>query len=138
MMYETLQGGQINVLVSEADWAWPMAVRDIFLPRGVSMMLARRPADVADIMTQRRIHTAIIDMDSENLSGMGVVRIIRAHNPLLPCIMLAQDVEQKALLKALELEVFSVIGKPVDFGVLLGQLDRLFTRRYNCDVFRAM
>jgi DNA-binding NtrC family response regulator len=135
MMYESLQGGQINVLVSEADWAWPMAVREIFLPRGVSMMLARRPADVADIMRQRRIHTAIVDMDAENLNGMGTIRIIRAQNPLLPCILVAQEVEQKMLSKALELEVFSVIGKPVDFDVLVGQLDRLFTRRYNCDVF---
>jgi DNA-binding NtrC family response regulator len=138
MMYESLQGGQINVLVSEADWAWPMAVREIFLPRGVSMMLARRPEDVLDIMQQRRIHTAIVDMDSDDFSGPGVIRIIKACNPLLPCILLAKTVEQKVLSKALEMEVFSVIGKPVDFDVLLGQLDRLFTRRYNCDVFSAI
>lgn len=137
MMYESLQGGQINVLVSEADWAWPVAVREIFMPRGVSMMLARRPADVTDIMQHRRIHTAIVDMDSENLNGMGTLRIIRAQNPLLPCILLANDVEQNVLSKALELDVFSVIEKPVDFDVLVGQLDRLFTRRYNCDVFRC-
>ena len=137
MMYENLQGGQINVLVSEADWAWPVAVREIFLPRGVSMMLARRPSDVTDIMRQRRIHTAIVDMDAENLNGMGTLRIIRAQNPLVPCILLAHDVEQKMLSKALELDVFSVIGKPVDFDVLVRQLDRLFTRRYSCDVFSA-
>jgi DNA-binding response OmpR family regulator len=136
MMYENLQGGQINVLVNEADWAWPMAVREIFLPRGVSMMLARRPGDVLDIMRQRRIHTAIVDMDAENLNGMGTIRIIRAENPLLPCILLAREVEEKVLSKALELDVFSVIGKPVDFDVLMEQLDRLFTKRYNCDVFK--
>jgi DNA-binding NtrC family response regulator len=136
MMYETLQDGQINVLVSEAGWAWPMAVRNIFKPRGVSMMLAQRPNDVLEIMRQRRIHSAIVDMDAENLNGLGTIRIIRAENPLLPCILLAQEIEQSVLSKALELDVFSVIGKPVDFDVLLGQLDRLFTRRYNCDVFR--
>jgi len=138
MMYENLQGGQINVLVSEADWAWPVAVREIFLPRGISMMLARRPSDVTDIMQHRRIHTAIVDMDAENLNGMGTLRIIRAQNPLLPCILLAHDVEGKMLSKALELDVFSVIGKPVDFDVLVSQLDRLFTRRYNCDVFKKI
>ena len=137
MMYEDLQGGQINVLVSEADWAWPMAVREIFLPRGVSMMLARRPGDVVDIMRQRRIHTAIIDMDSGAMSGIGVIKIIRSENPLLPCILLARQMEQTVLSKALELDVFSVIGKPVDFDVLQLQLDKLFTRHYNCDVFRV-
>src|SRR5512140_1592287 len=102
MMYEDLQGGQINVLVSEADWAWPVAVRNLFGPRGVSMMLARRPGDVVDIMRQRRIHTAIIDMDSGDMSGIGVIKIIRSENPLLPCILLAREMQQTVLSKALE------------------------------------
>jgi DNA-binding NtrC family response regulator len=135
MMYEILQPGQINVLVSEANWGWPMAMRSLFEPRGVSMLLARRPGDVLEIIRQRRVQAAIVDMDSEALSGVGAIRIIHAHNPLLPCILLAQQTEQKVLSKALELDVFSVIGKPVDFDVLQSQLDRLFTRCYNCDVF---
>lgn len=135
MMYEALQPGQINVLVSEANWAWPMAVRNLFEPRGVSMLLARRPGDVLEIIKQRRVQAAIVDMDSDGLSGVGAIRIIRAHNPLLPCIMLAQEIEQRVLSKALELDVFSVLGKPVDFEVLQVQLDRLFVKHYKCDVF---
>jgi hypothetical protein len=35
MAYETAKFDEINVLASQADWAWPMALRDIFQPRGV-------------------------------------------------------------------------------------------------------
>jgi DNA-binding NtrC family response regulator len=135
MVCESLYPGEINVLVSEADWAWPMAVRSIFKPRGVNMLLARRADDVVDIVRQRRIHTAIVDIDSGSLSGLGVVRILKEHNPLLPCILLAETFEEKILKKALELDVFSVIAKPVDFELLRNQLDRLFVRRYQCDIF---
>ena len=135
MVCNSLKHGEINVLVSDADWGWPVALRDIFGPLGVNMLLAKCPGDVQEIVRQRRIHTAIVDIDSDVLSGMGAVRIIRAHNPLLPCILLSESLERKILGKALELEVFCVVGKPVDFDLLQNQLDRLFVRRYQCDVF---
>jgi DNA-binding NtrC family response regulator len=135
MVCDNLNPGGINVLVNEANWAWPMAMKSLFEPRGVNMLLARCAGDVMEIVRQRRIHTAIVDIDSTTLSGLGVVRILKEHNPLLPCILLAETFEEKVLKKALELDVFSVIGKPVDFELLRKQLDRLFVRRYQCDIF---
>jgi DNA-binding NtrC family response regulator len=125
----------VNVLVSDADWAWPLAVRTIFMPRGINALLARETNDVLDIIEQRRIHTAIVDMDSERLNGLGTIKIIRTHYPLLPCILLARMAERELLSDALELDVFSVSTKPVDMDVLLGQLNKLFMRRYNSNIF---
>jgi DNA-binding NtrC family response regulator len=135
MVYGPLHPGDISVLVSEADWAWPQAATSVFEPRGIQMLLARRPNDLLEIVQQRRIQAAIVDADSQVLSGLGAIRIIRAHNPLLPCILLACEIEQKMLKRALELDVFSVLTKPVDFELLTRQLDRLFVKRYDCDVF---
>ena len=135
MVCELVKHDEINVLISEANWAWPVAVRNIFAPRGVNMLLVKRPEDLLEIVHCHRIHTAIFDLDCENLSGLGAVRIVRAHNPLMPCILLADRFEWKILNKALELEVFSVISKPVDLDVLLLQLDRLFVRHYKSKLF---
>ena len=33
---------EVNVLASEANWAWPEALRDIFRPRGVNLLVAER------------------------------------------------------------------------------------------------
>ena len=123
------------MLVSDADWAWPLAVQSIFMPRGVNALLATEANDVLDIIEQRRIHTAIVDMDSEKLSGLGTIKIIRAHYPLLPCILLARMAERELLSDALELDVFSVIIKPVEMDVLLEQLNKLFIKRYNSNIF---
>ena len=125
----------ISVLFSSADWAWPDAVRNIFEPRGVSSLLARSADDALDIIEHRRIHAAVLDMDSEKSSGLSLVRIIRSHYPLLPCILLARMPERALLSRALDLDVFSVIGKPVDMNILLEQLDRLFQKRYDSGIF---
>ena len=127
--------GEINVLVSDANWAWPEAVRRIFMPRGVNALLATEANDVLDIIEQRRIHIAIVDMDSERLSGLVTIKMIRSHYPYVPCILLTNAAEPELLSDALELEVFSVITKPVDMDVLLEQLDKLFIKRYNSTIF---
>ena len=127
---------EINVLTSEADWAWPQALRDIFRPRGVNLLVARSAGEFVNIIEQKKIHTTIVDVDSDRHSGLATIRIIRMDYPLLPCIMLAKKADKTTLSKALQLNVFSVIDKPVDMRILQEQLNKLFTKRYNCDVFK--
>ena len=115
---------EINLLASDTRWAWPQAMRAIFQPRGVNLMVARDAGQFVDIIRKRRIHTTIVDMDSDRAGGLAIVKIIRMHQPLLPCILLASDTD-----------IFGVIDKPVDMKVLRQSLNRLFTRMYNCDVF---
>ena len=127
----------INVLINDADWAWPMAVGQIFRNRNVELLMVKQTDEALNVLQQRRIHTAIIDMNSRILSGLGMIRAIRSGFPLLPCILVADNVEKKLLSDALELEVFSVISKPVDMELLRAQLNRLFIRRYNSSLFES-
>jgi len=126
----------INVLINDADWAWPEAVRQIFSSRGVQMLLVRKPDQALNVLQQRRVHTAIVDMDCET-SGLVVIKMIRSGFPLLPCILVAKAPEQKLLSEALELDIFSVINKPVDIRLLQNQLHRLFLKKYNSNLFNS-
>ena len=125
----------VNVLVTEPEWSWPPAVRDLFAPRGINSLVAENPADVLRIIQSRRIHTAILDMDSMRTSGLTTVSIIRRGFPLLPCILVAATTEAHLLSRALQLNVFSVISKPVEIQLLGSQLNRLFTKLYDSDIF---
>jgi len=126
---------EVNVLASGASWAWPEAVRYIFRPRGVNLLVADSAADFVNVIRKRWIHTTIVDMDSEESDGLVTIKIIRIDYPLMPCILLASVAGEELLEEALRLGVFSVIDKPVDMGVLREQLNRLFIKRYNSSVF---
>ncbi len=128
------QPDEFNILASEANWAWPEALRDIFEPRGVNLLVAQSPSEFVNVIERKRIHTTIVDMDSET-SGLMTIRIIRMNYPLLPCILLASEVGAAMLSKALQLDVFSVIDKPVDMQVLQDQLNRLFIKKYHSAIF---
>ena len=126
---------EVNVLASEASWARPEAVRHIFRPRGVNLLVAENAVEFVNIIERKRIHTTIVDMDSEQSNGLTTIRIIRMDYPLLPCILLSSTAGESLLGKALRLDVFSVIDKPVDMSVLRDQLNKLFVKKYNSDVF---
>jgi DNA-binding NtrC family response regulator len=124
----------INVLINDASWAWPDAVRQIFSARGVQLLLVKNADQALNILQHRRIHTAIVDMDCQT-GGLAVIKMIRSGFPLLPCILITDDAEQKLLSTALELDVFSVINKPVDMPLLKSQLHKLFLKRYDSTIF---
>jgi DNA-binding NtrC family response regulator len=125
----------VNVLASRANWAWPEALRYIFKPRGINLLVAENAGDFVDIIRRKRILTTIVDMESEQSNGLAIVKIIRMNYPLLPCILLTNDVGQSLLGKALQLDVFSVIDKPVNMSVLQQQLNRLFIKKYRSNIF---
>jgi DNA-binding NtrC family response regulator len=129
------QFDEVNVLASAADWAWPEAVRDIFRPRGVNFLMAEQASEFVTIIAHTRIHTAIIDVDSQRPNGLATVKLIRMDFPLVPCIVLTSRVDREMLDRALQLEVFSVVGKPVNMDILRELLNRLFRKRYNSDIF---
>jgi DNA-binding NtrC family response regulator len=91
--------------------------------------------ETMNVLTQRRVHTAIVDMDSKIFGGLGMLKTIKNSFPLLPCILLADTAEEKLLSAALELDVFSVMNKPVDIQLLQKQLHKLFVKKYNSNLF---
>jgi len=74
-------------------------------------------------------------MDSQGSNGLATIKIIRMDYPLIPCILLSSSTGESLLGKALQLDVLSVIDKPVDMGVLQEQLNRLFIRKYSSNIF---
>jgi DNA-binding NtrC family response regulator len=125
---------EVNVLAGGAQWAWPAAVKDIFRPRGINLLVAERVGEFVNIIERRRIHTTIVDMDTVG-GGLATIKIIRMDHPLIPCILLCSAAGEVLLGKALELDVFSVIDKPVEMDVLREQLNRLFIRKYDSYIF---
>ncbi len=128
---------EINILASRANWAWPQALRELFRPRGVNLLVAEQPGQFVNIIRNKRIHTTILDADANEPNALATLRVIRLNYPLMPCILLSGGAGESLLGQALRLEVFSVIGKPVDMNILRGQLDRLFAKRYGSSIFAS-
>ena len=125
----------VNVLITDASWAWPQAVSEIFQPRGINALLANTGGEIVRLVSNNKIHLAILDSVVKDLTGMQALKVVRQHDPLVPCILLAQQPEKRFLAEALALNAFSVLAKPVDLSLLAEQIDRLFIKCYASDMF---
>ena len=76
-------------------------------------------------------------MDIQKSGGFGLVKVIRRYHPTVPCIMFSRSCRRQELALALELNVFSVIAKPVDIAIVQDELNRLFKKIYNSVVFNG-
>jgi DNA-binding NtrC family response regulator len=126
--------GEVNVLASGANWGWPEALRYIFQPRGINLLMADNAGEFINIIRRKRIQVTIVDMNGKG-GGLSTIKIIRIDYPMQPCILLSSEPGEMVLTEALGLDVFSVIDKPVNMGILREQLNRLFIKKYNNDIF---
>jgi len=134
MVAASAQLNDINVLVNQANWAWPQALRCLFQPRGVNLLVANDTSDIVSVLAGRRIHTAIIDGDTAG-TALAMIKVIHMGYPLVPCILLSSTAKRELLDKALELEVYSVLDKPVNMEILRELLNKLFIKKYDCTIF---
>lgn len=135
MMSRISQSEPINVLLSNANWAWPQAVRELFQPRGINALMADSAKDILRLISTEKIHLAILDTSLNDVPGVQALGMIRRHNRSLPCILLAEKATDQLLSSALALNAFCVITKPIDMGLLAHQVHRLFTRYYASNLF---
>ncbi|MDH7599629.1 MAG: hypothetical protein QHH07_08375 [Sedimentisphaerales bacterium] len=134
MVYTESRPGKVTVLAAGGDRGWPAMVEGLFRPAGVDLISVRHRAGFIDALRQRSVHAAIIDIDQDHV-GLSMVRVIRIECPNLPCLLLSSQVDEHLLITALEMDVFSVLNKPPDIGLLCRQLDRLFLRVYQSSLF---
>jgi DNA-binding NtrC family response regulator len=79
---------EVNVLASGVNWGWPEALRYIFQPRGINLMMAESADEFVNIIRRRRIQATIVDMNGE-AGGLSTIKIIRIDYPMQPCILLS-------------------------------------------------
>jgi DNA-binding NtrC family response regulator len=134
MFAGALQSDEVSVLATQPNWAWPLAMRDIFQPRGINLLVADNTNDIVNVLRHRRIWTTIIDTDFRE-SGFWMLKLIRFESPYMPCLMLVSNPTGDVLDEALRLDVFSVLDKPVNMAILKDQLNRLFVKKYANNIF---
>lgn len=128
----TQHSNRLTVLLANEQEEWHRTVRELLEPQGVRTVSVRSGRDVLDVVEHDDIHVAVLDAGMPQLGGMQVVKMMhqlpRARS--VPAILLADHLTDQLMHEALQLHVFSVLSKPVDFNVLLDSLARVVKRHY--------
>ncbi|HRK30007.1 MAG TPA: response regulator [Tepidisphaeraceae bacterium] len=121
---------RFTVLLADANDPWRNIVDGLLTPMGVKTVSVRTGRDALSMIEQKQVHVAVLDVDMPGMGGMQVVKRMQQLNAAPPAILLARQVSAQLMHEALGMRVFSVLGKPVDFNLLLDSLARVMRRHY--------
>jgi len=85
--------------------------------------------EVPDLLQQTTFDTIILDMDMPNLSGLDLLKIIHERGIDTPVIVLSGVNDVELAVKALKLDAFDYLTKPVDDEYLLEMIDKAIKHR---------
>ena len=121
---------RLTVLLANEQEDWHRTVRGLLEPQGVRTLSVRSGREALDAVQRDEIHAAVLDAGMPQLGGMQVVKLFSQTDKAPPSILLADHLTDQLMHEALQLKIFSVLSKPVDFNLLLDSLARLVKRRY--------
>jgi len=119
-----------SILITDDDCGCREALRAIMEPEGFQTVLAASGEEALEIVRERTVHLAFLDMHMPTLTGLETLQLVRQINAILPCILVTADANELLIRQAFLAQAYSVIPKPVSKNVVLYTVVRALVRVY--------
>ncbi len=129
-MKATKEAHDYSILIADDDVQSRNALRDIVEPAGYETVLASSGEEAIDIVRGQPIHLVLLDMYMPTLTGLETLLFVRQINSMLPAILVTGDATESLVRKAIQMQVYSVIPKPVSKNMLLYTVVKALGRFY--------
>ena len=112
------------ILVVDDDPNMTGTVGDILKLKGFEPVTALTGRDALRMLEDHHIEVALIDLRLGEVSGLDVLREIRARSPETECILLTGHATQNSAIEAIQLGAFGYFQKPFDIEQVLLSVQR--------------
>ncbi|MGL5095045.1 MAG: response regulator, partial [Planctomycetia bacterium] len=115
----TAEADRFSILIADDDDPHRLTLRDIFEQSGFRTLMACGGLETLRIVEDDPVDCLLLDVHMPDLDGLATLQAVRASRSmaplqrLLPCVFLTADMSDGVLRRALSLNAFSVLTKPV-------------------------
>ena len=106
-----------SILIADDD----VAMRDV---------LREVVASALDVVGQKAVHLALLDMHMPGLTGLETLQLVRQTHAMMPAILVTADPTRSLMLEAQRASVYCVLSKPVRKDLVLYSVVRAISRHY--------
>jgi DNA-binding NtrC family response regulator len=118
-MKATFPGRDYSILIADDDTSCRQALRDIMGAEGFCTWMASSGEEALDILREKDVHLALLDMHMPTLTGLETLQLARQIKAILPAILITGDTNEDLIRQACQLHFYSVIPKPINKNVVL-------------------
>lgn len=123
------EAGKGTILVLEDDTGSAAMLEALLVAAGYSVARAERGRDAMVMLSQHAFDLALLDVNIPDLSGIEVLRELRAHRLDLPVIFLSGETSIEHAIDALRSRAYDFVSKPFDPKQLLDLVERALADR---------
>jgi two-component system, response regulator PdtaR len=129
-MTATKRAQPYQILISDDDRESRETLRDIVEAEGYPTVLAENGEEAVDLVREVPVHLALLDLHMPRLTGLEAIQLARQFKAGLPFILVTADPDSQVMRLAVQLQVFSVLPKPVNRNVVVYTIVRALGRVY--------
>jgi CheY-like chemotaxis protein len=118
-----------QLLIADDDAGFREVLRAIFEPL-FALLEAGSGEEAVEIVEGEHVDLILIDMNMHKLTGLDTVRIVKQIDSRLPCILCTSDATDEIRAQAREVDVWSVLAKPVRKRELLTNVSSAIDSTY--------
>lgn len=122
-----------RVLVVDDENSLRKVLSDLLRRRGYEAEAVATGTEAIELVRANQHDVAIIDLRLAYMSGLDVLREIRAVSPRTACIILTGKPSQESAIQAVNLGAFSYLKKPFKVDELLGTIQSALETRGSVD-----
>jgi len=113
-----------HILIVDDDPNLLGTLRDILKLKGFEPVIASTGAAALAQLEQHPFDLALVDLRLDDMSGLKVLSIIKAHSPETECILLTGHASQDTAIEAIQMGVYGYFQKPFDMEQVLLSIQR--------------
>ncbi|MGF1581344.1 MAG: response regulator [Gemmataceae bacterium] len=119
-----------SVLITHHDPGEQEILRQVVESEGCQPVLASSGEEALDVVQEKPVHLALLDMHLPTLTGLETLKLIRQTGSVIPCILLTSETGEVIMRMAFRAKAFSVIPKPVRIRIVRGTVVKALIRVY--------
>jgi DNA-binding NtrC family response regulator len=117
------------ILVAEDDRTARVSLAELLETEGFQVLLAETGTQAEEILTENEPDLALLDIRMPGLDGLSVLRHARERGSDAALIIMTAHGDSSTAIEAMKAGAFDYVLKPIDFQLLLQQIERALEHR---------
>ena len=122
-------GDRGSILVIDDDVGTCETISDVLERRGHSVQTATRARAALELLTERSVDAAILDLQLPDVSGLVLLRAIKTSSPTTEVIIITGHASVTTAIQAINGAAFAYVTKPFEMDNLMGTIEKALAKQ---------
>jgi PAS domain S-box-containing protein len=122
-------GDRGSILVIDDDVGTCETISDVLERHGHSVLRATQARSALEVLTERSVDAAILDLQLPDISGLVLLRAIKTSSPTTEVIIITGHASVATAIQAINGAAFAYLTKPFEMKNLIGTIEKALAKQ---------